>query len=85
VDLSKNFSWISPHTARTDKKAISEIQEAITVASFHPSHHPQHRQTTFTIACHWKSLLPSNQQKNTSITLPSPVCLAVTFFESSSL
>jgi hypothetical protein len=28
VDLSKNFSWISPHTARTDKKAINKIQEA---------------------------------------------------------
>jgi hypothetical protein len=28
VDLSKNFSWISPHHARTNKKAINKIQES---------------------------------------------------------
>jgi hypothetical protein len=42
VDLSKNFSWISPHTARTDKKAINKIQEA-TMALLAIDHHPTPR------------------------------------------
>jgi nanoRNase/pAp phosphatase (c-di-AMP/oligoRNAs hydrolase) len=41
VDLSKNFSWISPHTVRTNKKAINKIQEEATMAQLLAiDHHP---------------------------------------------